>query len=210
MKIGEAQKLYRAQRSTLLEQKRKLLKKKEDLEKKADVTVDGREIYANEAATLELTIDAVTQRFDENQEVLDRLGEQYAMVWNAEVARQQGDAMQEYGEDMAKLLEVARRIGKGAKVPASDEKKLMEYSMEVYLAAKNLAMLNERKKKEKYKSLWEDEDEKQKEKYDPQGKAENAETSVGLPDTSPVEGVDEILSGGAADGGMTVSGAPVE
>lgn len=200
MKIGEAQKLYRTQRATLLEQKRKLLKKKEDLEKKTAITPDGKEVYANEAATLELTIDAVTQRFDENQEILDRLAEEHALVWNAEVARQQGDAAQEYGEDMVKLMEVARRIGKGAVVPASDEKKLMDYSMEVYLAAKNLAMLNKQSKREKYKSLWEDEDEEQKEKYDPQGKAENAETSVGLPDTTPVEGVDEILSDGGADG----------
>lgn len=204
MKIGEAQKLYRAQRATLLEQRRKLLKKKEALEKKVNITPDGKEIYANEAATLELTIDAVTQRFDENQEVLDQLAEEHVLVWNAEVARQQGDAARDYGEDMAKIMEVARRIGKGAKVPASDEKKLMEYSMEMYLAAKNLAMLNERKKKEKYKSLWEDEDEKQQQEYDPQEKADNAETSVGLPDTSPVEGVDELLS----DGGMDGSDAP--
>lgn len=207
MKIGEAQKLYRAQRATLLEQKRKLLKKKEDLEKKVNITPDGKEIYANEAATLELTLEAVTQRFDDNQEVLDRLAEEHMLVWNAEVARQQGDAMQESSEDMAKIMEVARRIGKGAKVPASDEKKLMDYSMELYLAAKNLAMLNERKKREKYKSLWEDEDGKVRQEYDPQEKAENAETGVGMPDTSPVEGVDEILSEGAACPGAT---APME
>lgn len=197
MKIGEAQKLYRAQRASLLEQKQKLLKKKEDLEKKVNITPDGKEIYANEAARLELTLDAVTQRFDENQEVLDRLVEERVLVWNAEVSRQQSDVMQEKSDDMAKIMEVARRIGKGAKVPASDEKKLMDYSMEVYLAAKNLAMLNERKKREKYKSLWEDEDDRQRQEYDPQEKAENAETSVGPPDTSPVEGVDEILSEGA-------------
>ncbi len=198
MKIGEAQKLYRAQRASLLEQKQKLLKKREDLEKKVNITPDGKEIYANEAARLELTLDAVTQRFDENQEVLDRLVEERVLVWNAEVSRQQSDVMQEKSDDMAKIMEVARRIGKGAKVPASDEKKLMDYSMEVYLAAKNLAMLNERKKREKYKSLWEDEDDRQRQEYDPQEKAENAETSVGLPDTSPVEGVDEILSEGTA------------
>ncbi len=198
MKIGEAQKLYRAQRASLLEQRKKLLKKREDLEKKMNITPDGKEIYANEAARLELTLDAVTQRFDENQEVLDRLVEERVLVWNAEVSRQQSDVMQEKSDDMAKIMEVARRIGKGAKVPASDEKKLMDYSMEVYLAAKNLAMLNERKKREKYKSLWEDEDDRQRQEYDPQEKAENAETSVGLPDTSPVEGVDEILSEGTA------------
>ncbi len=133
------------------------------MENKSKITIDGKEIFANEAATLELTIDAVTQRCDENQEVLDRLAEERVLVRNAEVARQQSDAAQEYGEDMAKIMEAARRIGKGAKVPASDEKKLMDYSMEMYLAAKNLAMLNEQKKREKYKSLWEDEDETQRE-----------------------------------------------
>ena len=46
------------------------------LEKKMNITPDGKEIYANEAARLELTLDAVTQRFDENQEVLDRLVEE--------------------------------------------------------------------------------------------------------------------------------------
>ena len=120
MKIGEAQKLYRAQRASLLEQKQKLLKKREDLEKKVNITPDGKEIYANEAARLELTLDAVTQRFDENQEVLDRLVEERVLVWNAEVSRQQSDVMQEKSDDMAKIMEVARRIGKGAKVPASE------------------------------------------------------------------------------------------
>lgn len=116
MKIGEAQKLYRAQRAALLEQK-------ENLENKSKITIDGKEIFANEAATLELTIDAVTQRFDENQEVLDRLAEERVLVWNAEAARQQSDAAQEYGEDMAKIMEVARRIGKGAKCQHQTRKK---------------------------------------------------------------------------------------
>lgn len=200
MKIGEAQKRYRAQRCTLLDQRKKLLKQKEDLDKKINTTVNGNEIYSNDAATLELSIDAVTQRFEENQKVLDKLAEQYAAVWNAEVAKQQRDAAQEYGEDMVKIMEVARRIAKGAKVPGTDEKKLMEYSMELYMSAKNLAMMNKQKKKEEYESLWKDEEEKTE--YDPEGKAENAETSVGMPDTSPIEG--------GADSSMAVESVSVE
>ena len=42
--------------------------------------------------------------------------------------------------------------------------------------------------------LFRSEDERQQQEYDPQEKADNAETSVGPPDTSPVEGGDEILS----------------
>ena len=184
MKVGEAQKLYRAQRATIIDRRRKLVKKKEEIDNKIKTTFDSdkREVYANEAATLELSIGALNEKFDENQEVLDRLTDQYVSVFNAEVSKQQKDAMQDAAVEMSKIMETARRIGKGARVPATDEKKVMEYSMDLYLVAKNLAMLNKmnQKKKEKYDSLWGDEEEKQE--YDPEGKAENAETSVGAPE----------------------------
>lgn len=124
----------------------------------------------------------MNEKFDENQEVLDRLMQQYVSVFNAEVSKQQKDAMTDAALEMGKIMETARRIGKGARVPATDEKKVMDYSMELYLAAKNLALLNKmkEKKKEEYDSLWGDEEEKQE--YDPEGKAENAETSVGMPE----------------------------
>ena len=184
MKVGEAQKLYRAQRATIIDRRKKLVKKKEDLDNKVKITFDSekKEIYANEAATLELSINALNEKFNENQEILDRLTDQYVSVFNAEVSRQQKDVMEDAAMEMAKIMETARRIGKGAKVPATDEKKVMEYSMELYMAAKNLAMLNKmnQKKKEKYDSLWGDEEEPQE--YDPEGKAENAETSIGVPE----------------------------
>ena len=184
MKVGEAQKLYRTQRATIIDRRKKLVKKKEDIDNKVKVTFDSekKEIYANEAATLELSISALNEKFDENQEILDRLTDQYVSVFNAEVSKQQKDAMQDAALEMGKIMETARRIGKGARVPATDEKKVMEYSMELYMAAKNLAMLNKmnKKKKEEYDSLWGDEEEKQE--YDPEGKAENAETSIGAPE----------------------------
>lgn len=184
MKVGEAQKLYRAQRATIIDRRRKLVKKKEELDNKVKTAFDSekREVYANEAATLELTIGALNEKFDENQKVLDRLTEQYVSVFNAEVSKQQKDAMEDAALEMGKIMETARRIGKGARVPAADEKKVMDYSMELYLAAKNLALLNKMKdkKKEEYDSLWGDEEEKQE--YDPEGKAENAYTSVGMPE----------------------------
>lgn len=54
--------------------------------------------------------------------MLDKLAEHYAAVWNAEVARQQSDVMEDAAVDVAKVMEVARRIARGAKVPAKDEK----------------------------------------------------------------------------------------
>lgn len=184
MKIGEAQKIYQGQRAELLAQKRKLLKQKDELEKKTNATVNGKELFANEAATLELSIDRVTEQFDKNQEVLDNLSEQHALVWNTEVARQQKDAAQDAALELAKIMEVARRIARGAKVPGKDEQKLMEYSMELYMASKNAAMLKEleEERREKYDSLWEDDDNAKQEEYDPQGKADNAEVSVDLPE----------------------------
>lgn len=188
MKLIEAQQAYRAQRQELIDQRKELLNRQKTLERKMNSTVNGKELFAEEAATLELSINANKEKFDENLEVLDRLAEQEAAVWNAEVCRQQRDVMSDYAVDMAKIMEVARRISTGGRVPASDERKLMDYSMELYMSAKNMAMMKElEEKRKKYDSLWEDEDEEQTE-YDPQGKAENSEVDIAMPEA--VEPVD--------------------
>ena len=82
--------------------------------------------------------------------------------------------MEEYVENIGKIMEVARRLMKGAIVPAKDEQKLMEYSMEMYQAAKNMGMLAKQKEKEEYDSLW-DEDEEKKVYEDPMEVADNTE-----------------------------------
>lgn len=182
MKIPEAQKIYRANRHELIDQRKLLIKQRDELERKKRVTPNGSELFSEEAATLELSINEVNKKFDDNQEILDKLGEQYAAVWNSEVAKQQADAMEKAGIDMSKIMEVARRIADGAKVPAKDEEKLMEFSMELYMAAKNMAAMNA-DKDEEYESLWEDEEEDGQE-YDPKGKADNAEVIMDLPEIS--------------------------
>lgn len=63
-------------------------------------------------------------------------------------------------KDTAKILEIARRIASGAKVPKTDEQKLMEYNSQLYLSAKETAMLNQEKEKKEYDKLFEDEDKK--------------------------------------------------
>ena len=183
MKIGEAQKIYRQQRQSLIEQRNSLVKHRDELLKKGEKTESERELFSKEAAILELSINETTKEFDKNQEILDALTEQYVAVWNAEVARQQNDVLSKAAVDVAKIMEVARRIAKGASVPSKDEQKLMDYSMELYMSAKNMAVLNTSNKKEKYDSLWDDEEEEQTE-YDPEGKAENAEVAVDLPEIS--------------------------
>lgn len=184
MKIPEAQKIYRANRQELIDQRKLLIKQREELERKKRITPNGNELFSEEAATLELSIKNVREKFDQNQEILDKLGEQYAAVWNSEVAKQQADAIEKAGIDMSKIMEVARRIADGAKVPPQDEQKLMEFSMELYMAAKNMAAMNA-DKDEEYDSLWGDEEEEQE--YDPQGKADNAEVGMSLPEISVPE-----------------------
>ncbi len=177
MKIGEALIAYRCERKMLVQQQRELCQQRSALEKKKNAVP---ELYAQEAATLELSIDQVKQRFEENLKVLDRLIEEETAVFNGEVSRQQSDAMQEYAEDLMKIMEVARRISEGAIVPATDEKKLLDYSFELYQAAKSMGAMAREKDREEYDSLWEDEDEEQQE-YDPEGKAFDAETDVEPP-----------------------------
>lgn len=173
MKIAEARQLYNAQIKAYHEQKIALSKQKQELENKMNVVPDGKTVYANEAAVLELTIKAVDEKKTEYQEYMDKLLEQWAATANMVSAEQQGDAMEEYVKDMGKIMEVARRLMKGAIVPAEDEKKLMEFSMEMYQAAKNMGAMAKQKEREEYDSLWGDEEEKEYE--DPIETADNTE-----------------------------------
>lgn len=172
MKISEARQLYNSQIKAYREQQVALSKQKQELEQKINTTPDGKNIYANEAATLELTIKAVDEKKTEYQEYMDKLLEQWAATANMVSAEQQGEAMEESMADMGKILEVARRLMKGGIVPASDEKKLMEFSMELYQAAKNIGAMA--KEREEYDTLWEEEAEKEVE--DPTETADNTET----------------------------------
>ena len=182
MKIGEARKIYSAQIHEYQNQKLDLAKRKKALENKMNAIPNGRELYAEEAATLELSYHAISDKYEEYRKYMEKIMEAYNGRLNAESAKQQGEAIEKAGEDMVKVLEVARRIAKGASVPPSDEQKLMEFSMELYLAAKNLAMMNAMKEKEEYDSLWDDEEETG-EPADPLEVAEDGEiSSSGAPE----------------------------
>lgn len=179
MKISEVRTQYSQQIKSYREQQVLLANQKKELEQKIRTTPDGVTVFANEAATLELQINAVNEKQDEYREYMDKLMEQWAAVSNMESAKQQGEAMEEYYEDMGKIMEVARRIMKGGIVPAEDEKKLMEYSMELYQAAKNMGALA--KEREEYDTLWEEEPE-EGEPVDPTEVADNTEAFAAGPE----------------------------
>lgn len=173
MKIGEAQQIYRGQVKSYREQKAVLSKQLQNVKSRMESSPEAAERHAAEGVALELSINALDEKQEEYQDYLNKLSEKYCALWNAEVSRQQADAMEEYTEDMGKVMEVARRIMKGAIVPASDEKKLMEFSFELYQAAKNIGSLARQKEKEEYDSLWGEEEEKEYD--DPREVAEGGE-----------------------------------
>ena len=185
MKIEEARVLYNAQIKDYRVQQKLLSEQKKQLEQKIRTTPEGVTVYANEAATLELTTQAVNEKQDEYKAYMEKLMEQWSGICNMEAAKQQGEAMKEYAEDMGKILEVARRLMDGDIVPATDEKKLMDFSMEMYQAAKNIGMMAKKKEQEEHKSLWEDEEET--EYADPAETANQSEVAVMGPEVVPVE-----------------------
>lgn len=195
MKIGEAQQIYRTQVKEYQTQKSALSKQLKDIRSRMEVFPEQKEQYGSEAATLELTLSALDEKQTEYQDYLDKLADKYCAYWNAAVAEQQADAAEEYGIEMGKILEVARRIMKGAIVPAADEKKLMEFSFEMYQTAKNIGAIAQREKKEKYDSLWEDEEEKEYD--DPREVAENGEAAAGAPEI--VDVADTMAAAGLAE-----------
>lgn len=180
MKIAEARQIYSTQIKAYHEQHTALFKQKKELEEKMKSEENGSITYANEAATLELNIKAVEEQKDKYQEYMDKLMQQWNAIANMEIAKQQGEAMEEGVADLGKIMEVARRIMNGGIVPSTDEKKLMEYSMELYQAAKNIGALA-KKEKEEYESLWDDE-EKKVPAEDPVEVADNTECFASGPE----------------------------
>lgn len=202
MKIKEARQAYTAQLDILRNRQRELIKKRDENEAKlkdaganttvssdGGVVIDLSEEYRKRAQELQEKIDQVKAQIDEHIELRDQVIEMEVGIANAEVAKQQGEAMQDYGEEMAKCLEIARRIANGDRVPAQDEKKLMDFNMEVYMAAKNMAAMNIDKKHKDYESLWGDEEEKG-ENPDPMEMAADTEINVEIPEIDLVDGAE--------------------
>ncbi len=200
MTIKEAKQAYTAQLETLQSRQRKLLKEKEENENKqrygvqdaawnggSGVVIELSEEYRRRARELQEKIDRVKEQIEEHVKLRDQVILAEAGIASAEAAKQQGESMREYGEDVAKCLEIARRIANGDKVPAADEKKLMDFNMEVYMAAKNMAVMNADKKHKEYDSLWAEEEDKG-ENPDPMETAGETQISVEIPDIGAEDG----------------------
>lgn len=191
MKIGEAQSAYRQQLALLRGQKSDFVKQREENRKKMEearkksgeqgVTFELSEAYLEREKELQEKIDELSGQIKNNEKTLDDLIEQEVSIFNSVVAEQQGDAWKKYGEEMAKCLEIARRISRGDHVPAQDEKKLMDFNMDIYKMAKEMAAINMEGKHKEWDSLWTEEEE-EKEYDDPFEVSQNAETNVEMPE----------------------------
>lgn len=190
MKIGEAQKAYRQQLNYLRGQKRDFVKQQKENRDQMDqarkkseeqgVTFEFSEAYLEREKELQEKIDELSGQIKNSEKTLDELIDQETGIFNSIVAEQQGDAWKEYGEEMAKCLEIARRISRGDRVPAQDEKKLMDFNMEIYQMAKEMAAMNMEGRHKEWDSLWGEEEEKEYE--DPFEASQNAETNVEMPE----------------------------
>lgn len=179
MRIEEAKQIYGFQIKDYYARQRELAAKKEELAKKNSTT-------ENEAAILELQYNAVNEKRQEYQNYMDKLQEQWTCVANMVSGQQEADAMADAANEQGKIMEVARRIMRGDKVPPYDEKKLMEYDWKLYSMAKSAAAMVEiQKKRKEHKSLWEDEE--KKEYADPIEEANNTEAFSTGPEVVDVD-----------------------
>lgn len=165
MTVGEARQTYSVQLKSYNIQKCKLAKQKAELAEKMKTTENGAMVFANEAATLELTYNAVAEKQNEYQDYMDSLMEQWNAKFNEVATRENAEAEKEGFEDLRKIMEVVRRMTRGDTVPGTDEKKVMEYDKDMYQMAKSAQMVARMRNKdrEKHDSLWEDEEKRERE-----------------------------------------------
>lgn len=156
MKIREAKSIYAAQLDALWNRKQKLTKILEENSENGSDDPKFDKIELSRELSRELS--QVEKQYTQTQKFMEQLSQREALVHNAEVAKQQEESMSKAMDDMVKCMEIARRISSGAKVPAADQKKLMEYNYEMFLAAKNMALMIRHKERKEYDSLVEEEE----------------------------------------------------
>lgn len=188
MKISAAKQAYSAQLQTLQAQRQALRKTLQEQENSGAFNQNfDRVELSRELSLLDAQYEAVRGG-------MEGIMARESAIHNAEVSKQQGEAMAEAAEELSKMLEVYRRIASGGQVPPADERKLMEFSSELYMAAKNMAFLKAQKG-EKYDSLWEDEEEDKGEEMSASEIAGNSEIAVASPE--------DVAARAAADAGAS-------
>lgn len=187
MTVGEARKAYSMQLKSYNIQKCNLAKKKAELDEKIKKTDNGAVLYANEAAILELTYNAVAEKQNEYQDYMNQLMEQWSAKFNEIATKENAEAEKEGFAELQKIMEVVRRMTHGDSVPATDEKKVMEYDKDMYQMAKQAQMMARIREKDRkdHDSLWDDEE--KAERVDANEAAEGQEAFADGPEIVSVE-----------------------
>lgn len=184
MKIRDAKQAYSAQLNALWDKKRTLSKLLKDQE-------SGRtEMQAFDRIEISRELNEVNSQYEATRGVMEGITAVENTIHNSEAARQQSEAMARQAKEMAKMMEVFRRISSGAKVPPTDEKKLMEFNHELYMAAKTAAMMARQNDKE-YDSLWKDDEENAGEAKGAHEIAGDTDISVPAPETVAAEAISD-------------------
>lgn len=195
MKIGEARQNYNVLLKSYNMKKWDIHQQQMDLQEKMKKDPEN-DMYKEQSVILQLSYDALDEKQSEYQAYMDKLLEQETSIIDKIAAEQQGEAMEEYAKDIGKIMEVARRIMKGHKVPAQDEKKLMEFDDKLYQAAKNIGNMVKLRKRKEYDSLWDDEE--KKEQVDALEEAEETEAFANGPAEVSVEDTLASVEGAAS------------
>ena len=148
MKIRDAKQLYAAHRHAIWEKREaldKVLKEQHPLTSSFD-----RVELSKELSLLDAQYDAVDR-------ALADITARESKLFGDECNRRQAETQAKMAEDLGKIMEVYRRVASGARVPAKDLQKLMDYDMKLYMAARQSALLARQNDRE-YDSLWKDEE----------------------------------------------------
>ena len=106
---------------------------------------------------------------DEAKAALEKMGKQvnkqndlsgqiYNMKIELENSKQAAKAQADEATYKLKMLEIARRLQNGDRVPGKDEKALLEYDDKLYQVSKQIGMMKQKEKRKDYDSLLEDEE----------------------------------------------------
>lgn len=150
MRIEDAKKAYSAQLNTLWAQKQTLTKLMNDNE----LSIGGAQNFDRLEISRELS--AVDAQYEATKNMMESIVTRENAIHNMETAKQQSEAAIEGAEEIGKIMMVYRRIASGDRVPPKDERRLMEFSHELYMAAKAAALMAQGEGEE-HDSLWKDE-----------------------------------------------------
>lgn len=150
MRIEDAKKTYSAHLDSLLEKKDRLT----GLLKGNENTPGSSPDFDRVEISRELS--EIDKEYEAAQKVMDGILKSENMIYSSVSAIQQGEAAAEGAKELGRVLTIYRRIASGVKVPSRDERKLLEFSRELYFAAKAAAILHLDEDKE-YDSLWKNE-----------------------------------------------------